>query len=113
MYTRVRNLCIDYIRHSEVEESYVNEHLKLVSEMDDEDWIETEGRIQKVMEIIETLPPQKRYIMEQKYLHRKKYTEIAEMVEITESGVRKHIMKGLDVIRKHFSVNYKKGGNQN
>ena len=113
MYTRVRNLCIDHIRHSEVEEAFINEHLNLVSEMDDEAWMETEGRIQKIMEIIETLPPVTRLIMEQKYLQRKKYSEIADMIEMTESGVRKHIMKGLDIIRKYFSVNYKKGGNQN
>lgn len=111
MYTRIRNLCIDHIRHGEVEESYINEHLKLASEMDDEAWIETEIRIQQIMKIIETLPPMTRFVMEQKYMQRKKYKEIADILEITESGVRKHIMKGLDVIRKEFSVKYKKGGN--
>lgn len=113
MYTRVRNLCIDYIRHREVENTYIAEHIHLTSEMNDDSWAETEDRIQKIMEIIETLPPMTRFIMEQNYLQRKKYKEIADITEMTESGVRKHIMKGLEVIRKNFSVKYKKGGNQN
>lgn len=113
MYTRTRNLCIDHIRHNEVVDSYLNEHMKMASEMDDEAWMETEERIQRVMDILETLPPMTRFIMEQNYLQRKKYKEIAEMTEMTESGVRKHIMKGLNLIRKEFSVNYRKGGNQN
>jgi RNA polymerase sigma-70 factor (ECF subfamily) len=113
MFTYVRNQCIDHIRHSHVEDSYVNEHLNLVSEMDDDAWEDTEGRIEKIMQIIDNLPPLTRLVMEQNYLHRKKYKEIAEMIEISESGVRKHVMKGLEIIRKEFSVNYKKGGNQN
>lgn len=113
MYTRVRNLCIDHIRHSEVREAFISEHLSTASEMDDESWIETEARIETIMGIIETLPPMTRFIMEQNYLQRKKYKEIAEITEMSESGVRKHIMKGLDVIRAYFSVKYKKGGNQN
>lgn len=112
MYTRVRNLCIDHIRHSEVEDGYVLDRMHLSSEMDDDSWTETEERIKTVIEIIETLPESTRFVMEQKYLHGKKYVEIAEEMKMTESGVRKHIMKGLDIIRKHFSVNYKKGGNQ-
>lgn len=113
MYTRVRNLCIDHIRHGQVEDAYITEHLSLTSEMDDESWLETESRIQKIMEIIETLPPMTRFIMEQNYLQRKKYREIADITDMSESGVRKHIMKGLEVIRSYFSVKYKKGGNQN
>ncbi len=112
MYTCVRNLCIDHIRRAEVADTFINDHLNLMSEMNDEEWQETEARIQKIMEIIETLPPTTRIVMEQKYLQQKKYSEIASMIEMTESGVRKHIMKGLDTIRKQFSVNYKKGSNQ-
>jgi len=113
MYTSVRNLCIDHIRHSEVENNYIAEYLHVTSDLNDDSWTETEDRIQEIMKIIETLPPMTRFIMEQNYLQRKKYKEIADITEMTESGVRKHIMKGLEVIRRNFSVKYKKGGNQN
>ncbi|MBP1617125.1 MAG: hypothetical protein H6Q14_952 [Bacteroidetes bacterium] len=113
MFNRIRNSCIDHIRHAQVEESYIKEHQKLVSEMDDESWMETEKRIQKIMDIIQGLPTMTRMIMEQNYLHQKKYKEIADMFEMSESGIRKHVMKGLEIIRKEFSVNYKKGSNQN
>lgn len=33
------------------------------------------------------------------------------MTGLSESGVRKQIMKGLDTIRSFFSVKYKKGSN--
>lgn len=111
MFIRIRNLCIDYIRHSQVEMSYVKDYLDIVAEMDDESWTETEARIQKIMQIIGSLPEMTKLIMEQNYLNQKKYKEIAEMVGISESGVRKHVMKGLEMIRKEFSVNYKKGSN--
>ncbi len=109
MFTHVRNLCIDHLRHIEVEESYAKSYTKMVSEINEEEWEETEIRIKRIMQIIETLPPQTKFIMEQNYLHKMKYKEIAEVMNLTESGVRKHIMKGLDIIRKEFSVKYKKG----
>lgn len=31
------------------------------------------------------------------------------MIGLSESGVRKHIMKGLNTIRSYFSIKYKKG----
>lgn len=111
MFNRIRNACIDNIRHAQVEESYIREHQVLVSEMDDESWMESEKRIKRIMEIIESLPALTRMIMEQNYLHQKKYKEMADMFEMSESGIRKHVMKGLEIIRKEFSVNYKKGSN--
>ncbi|OJU53837.1 MAG: hypothetical protein BGN96_08970 [Bacteroidales bacterium 45-6] len=111
MFNRIRNACIDNIRHTQVEDSYIREHQRLASEMDDESWMESEKRIKRIMEIIEGLPALTRMIMEQNYLHQKKYKEMADMFEMSESGIRKHVMKGLEIIRKEFSVNYKKGSN--
>lgn len=112
MFNRIRNSCIDHIRHAQVEDSYIREYQGLVSEMEDESWMETEKRIKRIMEIIQGLPTLTRMIMEQNYLHQKKYKEMADMFEMSESGIRKHVMKGLEIIRKEFSVNYKKGSNQ-
>lgn len=63
------------------------------------------------MRLIENMPPTTRLVMEQCYLYKKKYKDVAEMTGLSESGVRKQIMKGLDTIRSFFSVKYKKGSN--
>jgi len=42
-------------------------------------------------------------------LHKKSYKEVAAVLDISTSGVRKYIMKRLAIIRKDFDVNYKKG----
>lgn len=108
MFAHVHNLCIDHIRHQEVESSYATSYLKIVSEMSSNDWSEQEEKMERILKIINGLPPQTKFVMEQCYLYKKKYREVAEILGLTESGVRKHIMKGLDTIRNEFSVKYKK-----
>ncbi len=109
MLTCVRNLCIDHIRHEETKCVYINSYESLASELDADDWREMENRCSDVMREMDLLPEKTKFIMEQNYLYKKKYKEIAEMTGLTESGVRKQIMKGLDIIRSKFSVKYKKG----
>lgn len=111
MYTHVRNLCIDYIRRAEMREANIPSYLAMLKEWNAADWRESEARIRMVMRLIEEMPPSTRTVMEQCYLYRKKYKEVAELTGLSESGVRKQVMKGLNLIRSHFSVKYKKGGN--
>ncbi len=111
MYTHVQHLCIDYIRHSEMKEANIPSYLSMLQEWNAPDRQESEERIKVIMRLIEEMPPSTRLVMEQCYLYRKKYREVAEMTGLSESGVRKQIMKGLDIIRSYFSVKYKKGSN--
>lgn len=111
MYTHVRHLCIDYIRRSEMKEVNIPSYLSMLREWNASDWRESEERIKVILKLIEEMPPSTRQVMEQCYLYRKKYKEVAEMTGLSESGVRKQIMKGLDIIRSYFSVKYKKGSN--
>lgn len=108
MFTHVHNLCIDYLRHQEVKNLYAASYLKITSEMSSNDWNEEEEKMDRILKIIDTLTPQTRFVLEQCYLDKKKYKEVAEVMGLTESGVRKHIMKGLSAIRDDFSVKYKK-----
>lgn len=111
MYTHVQHLCIDYIRRSEMKEANVPSYLSMLQEWNASDRQESEERIKIIMRLIENMPPTTRLVMEQCYLYKKKYKEVAEMTGLSESGVRKQIMKGLDTIRSFFSVKYKKGSN--
>ncbi len=109
MFVHVHNLCIDHIRHTAVEHTYIESYLDVVAEMNEASWKESEDRMEIIWKIIEEMPVQTRFCMEQCYFHKKKYKEVAQILGLTESGVRKHIMKGLDMIRARFSVKYKKG----
>ena len=43
--------------------------------------------------------------MEECYFNRKKYAEVAEMLNISPSAVNKHVMKALRLLREEFHVN--------
>lgn len=109
MYTHLQRLCIDYLRKQERTENNKQSYLSEVRNWNGAEEREKEERIKTIMRLIEQMPPQTRSIMEQYYLEKKTYREVALLTGLTESGVRKHIMKGLNTIREYFSVNYKKG----
>ncbi|MDR0394591.1 MAG: RNA polymerase sigma-70 factor [Tannerella sp.] len=103
LYTSVRNKCLNYLRHIHVHTQYV-EFCRQVSE----DFVETEypeldERTMRLRKALDTLPPRTRHILEECYVHKKKYQEVAMQQEISISAVRKHIMKALRVIRTEFA----------
>ena len=108
MYTHLQRLCIDYLRRLGMIAGKTESYLAMLREWDENDWRESEERIQIIMRLIEQMPTLTRTIMEQCYIYKKKYIEVAEMTGLSESGVRKHVMKGLNIIRQYFSVKYKK-----
>ena len=109
MYTHLQRLCIDYLRKQERKESNKQSYLSEIRYRNNAEDCEKEERIKIIMELIKQMPQLTRSIMEQCYLEKKTYREVALLTGLTESGVRKHIMKGLNTIREYFSVNYKKG----
>lgn len=109
MYSHVHHLCIDYLRKEKMKENNADKYLTFILGQSQEELQEQEERIEKIMDIIKALPPTTQKVMELCYFERKKYKEAALILELSESGVRKHIMKGLSKIREEFSVNYKKG----
>ena len=111
MFTHVHHLSIDHIRHVKMEENNREAYLNMVREWNDREHRESEERIRIIIKLMDEMQEPTHTIMNQCYLHKKKYREVAEMVGLSESGVRKHIMKGLDIIRAYFKVNYKKGSN--
>ena len=65
---------------------------------------EYEERMNNVKQIISELPPRTRFVLEQCYFNNKKYREVAEILDITSSAVKKHIMKALAILRERLSV---------
>ena len=73
MFVHVHNLCIDHIRHTAVEHTYIESYLDVVAEMNEASWKESEDRMEIIWKIIEEMPVQTRFCMEQCYFHKKKY----------------------------------------
>ncbi len=111
VYTHVHNLCIDHIRATKRKTVHMASYLEMLREWNTEKHRESEQRIVVIMELISRMPETTRTVMEKRYLEKKPYREVAAEIGMSESGVRKHIMKGLGIIRQYFSVKYKKGGN--
>jgi len=103
LYMCVRTKCIDYIRRQQVHEQYAQFCLWMTSEVVESDSFEPGERTKRLRKAIKSLTPRTRHILEECYVRRKKYQEVADELEISTSTVRKHIMKALQVMREEFA----------
>ncbi len=104
LYVSVRNRCFNHLKKEQNKSEFQEYTLQMLSEEDNEDWQEREERLSELCEEIKKLPPRTRYVLEECYFHNKKYKEVAEVLEITPDGIKKHITKAFAMLRKHFSV---------
>ena len=104
LYAQVRNRCIDYLRHQEVEEQYADFYRTITEEDIDTSPNEREERILRIEAFIEQLKDPTKTILKECYYENKKYKEVAEDFGISTSGVKKHIMKALKMLREEFGI---------
>ena len=104
LFQSVRNKSIDTFRHNKVEENYVALYSRMLSE-EDAGLDEENEKIERIYKVLDSLTPQTRHIMEECYFNRKKYAEVAEMLNISPSAVKKHVMKALRLLREEFHIN--------
>lgn len=102
LYTLVRNRCLDYLRHWKVEQQYVELYHMIAEEVDDSDLYEE--RMTRIERIIAELGEPTKGIFTRCYFQNKKYDEVAQEYHISSSGVKKHIMKVLRLIRQEFDL---------
>lgn len=98
MYSTVRNKCIDHLRKQEVKKKYVDFYARMFAE-DWDEYREEEDELQEVYRVMDKLPPLTRQVLEECYLHKKKYKEVAEEKAISTSTVKKHIVRALKTLR--------------
>lgn len=103
LYMIVRNKCIDYLRHKNVEQQYAELYDIIVSD-DSEDYGLYEDRLLLIEKIIAGLGEPTKSIFTKCYFDNKKYVEVAQEYGISSSGVKKHIMKVLGLIRKECGI---------
>lgn len=103
LYIYVRNKCIDYLRHQSVHEQYAQLYLKLTETYTTTEYKEYDERMLRIQKAMSTLTAHTRHILEECYIRRKKYQEVADELDISVSAVRKHIVKALAVLRNEFA----------
>lgn len=99
MLSYIRNKCIDHIRHDAVHKKYADFYMSVTSPHT-ESYDEQEERIALMGGLIDTLPPKTRLVLQECFLNKKKYKEVAEELEVSVSAVHKHIMKALRILRE-------------
>ena len=104
LYAQVRSRCIDRLRHQQVEEQYVELYRALSEDVFEIRADEREERLARIERTIASLTDPTKTILKECYYENKKYQEVADEFGISVSGVKKHIMKALRLLREEFGI---------
>jgi RNA polymerase sigma-70 factor (ECF subfamily) len=108
LFISVRNQCLNHLRKKRKAEEYMDFYRHVADEENVEDWKALEDRLSEMAEVIGQMSPRTRYVLEACYFHSKKYKEVAESLDISAEGVKKHIVKAFSLLRAHFNVKKRK-----
>lgn len=97
LYTLVKNRCLDFLRHLQTQECYVNWVKKEM--VDEEDFQEREILIQRVMNLIDGLPPRTAEVFRKCFLESKSYQKVGDELGISINTVRWHVKSALGILR--------------
>lgn len=100
----VRNRCLDHLRHETVRTQYADYYLHAV-DLCCQDTPDSEERARRVDKMLALLPETTRHVLEECYLNRKKYREVAEEMNVCQETVKRHIMRALKLLREHCGKN--------
>lgn len=102
LFAALRNRCINHIkkriRYREILQEYLEDKLLLINE----DIDVHEENLVRLEQMMDSLSPKTRSIVEMCCLEGKKYKEAAELTGTTPGMVHKHISKALALFRKKF-----------
>lgn len=99
MLKYIHNKCIDHLRHEAVHKRYANFYLAS-AEVYAEDLETHDDRIMVLRKLMDTLSAKTRLVLQECFVNRKTYKEVADELEISVSAVHKHIMKALKTLRE-------------
>lgn len=105
LYRSVRNACLDYLKHQEVEENYVKDtinRLKIeeIHRNDDPAFLYSgDERMKSVRRAMDKLPAKCREVFELSYLEEKKSGEIASLLGVSIRTVEAQLYKALKILR--------------
>ncbi len=100
LYINVRNKCIDWLRHLNTRKQYAAQVMMMGDiYYDPHRTMEIKERERIIDQVLNTLEPPTKDIFIACYVDRKRYKEVAKLMNITEVVVKNHIMKALKMIR--------------
>ncbi len=98
LYKSVKNRCLNYLRELQIKDKHRLLYLEARLNDDEPEWIDVKS-IQLIKESIDNLPPQMAEVFKLKYLHGKKYKEIAELNNISENTVKTQLKRAKRKLR--------------
>lgn len=100
----IRNRCISHLRQQKRRETVGEETLERITAETEGQWQQREMKIRTVEEEISRLPERTRYVLEHCYYQHQTYAEVARQLDISVNGVKKHIVKAMAALRRHFNT---------
>ena len=94
LFNSVRNRCFNYLRDRKVEDRRMNLYAEACLWSDNVDWIEEEEVLRKIQEVMLELPEKCREVCRRRFFEGKKFEEIAEELDISESTARVQTHRG-------------------
>lgn len=95
----VRNKCLNLLEHKRIVKKSAAE---LPADLEDAEY--EEPPVDEVIDYVNTqLKPNAQQVIEQHFLHKKKYDEIARDMGISRFSVYKHMSQGIRQLRAHFA----------
>lgn len=101
----VRNRCLNHIRDCSIHQRIANRYFLDMEEYDTEDWPDEETMARIYEHIRNDISPQARRIMELRFSESMKFSQIAELMGISETAVYRHLSHALSIIRKKLNEN--------
>ena len=105
LFNSVRNRCFNYLRDRKVEDRRMNLYAEACLWSDNVDWIEEEEVLRKIQEVMLELPEKCREVCRRRFFEGKKFEEIAEELDISESTARVQTHRGMEMLRQRFCGN--------
>lgn len=104
LLTAVRNASLDQLRKRKIRDSYAELMIMQADRFADSQQvdIELEQKVTMVMKALDELPAKTRQIVYECYIERKKYREIAQLFNCSESAIKKHLKKAILFLRQKF-----------
>jgi RNA polymerase sigma-70 factor (ECF subfamily) len=108
LFISVRNQCINYLKrhpHLTMLDELMQASLK---EENAEELQQTEELIDELNRELDKMAPKTKAIMRECFYNGRTYREVGQDFGLTPDGIKKHVMKGLALLRQHFRVNKSK-----
>lgn len=103
VFRLIRCKCADRMRHSKTASLFVQRYLHEHTEgFDPLASDPCEERIKLIASLMEKLTPRTRQILSERYFNHRSYAEVANLLGVSASAVKKHVMQALKFFRENM-----------